>query len=248
MTDDKEFFQLQNGRYLLEEDISDKMFYIKQTRPEDVQKDDSGYSWDEAGLADLFSECYKADTRYCPEAKSWYTYDKGCWRKDVGALLVSEKIKEFARLMTLYCGEIPDPEKRTAYFKFINRLGDRRFRDRVMKDAASVFPITAAEFDRSPYLINCLNGTYDLKKMCFREHDWRDYLTMQTNFSYTVQENVQCIRWERFIDEITCGDKDKADYLQRALGYSLLGTSKEECMFILHGKTTRNGKSLENTD
>lgn len=34
-----------------------------------------------------------------------------------------------------------------------------------------------------------------------------------------------------------------AAYLQRALGYSILGTSKEECMFILHGKTTRNGKS-----
>lgn len=28
-----------------------------------------------------------------------------------------------------------------------------------------------------------------------------------------------------------------------SLGYSILGTSKEECMFILHGKTTRNGKS-----
>ena len=243
MTDDRELFQLENGRYILDEQISEKMFYIKAAKPEDNQKEDSGYSWDEAGLADLFSECYKSDTRYCPEAKSWYTYDKGVWRKDVGALLVSEKIKEFVRLMSLYCGEIADAEKRQAYFKFINSLGDRRRRDRLMKDATSVFPITAAEFDRSPYLINCLNGTYDLRTMSFREHDWKDYLTMQTNFCYTLQENVTCIRWTRFIDEITDGDKDKADYLQRALGYSLLGTSKEECMFILHGKTTRNGKS-----
>jgi len=38
-------------------------------------------------------------------------------------------------------------------------------------------------------------------------------------------------------------EKDKADFLQRALGYSILGHSREECMFILHGSTTRNGKS-----
>lgn len=101
----------------------------------------------------------------------------------------------------------------------------------------------AAEFDANPNLINCLNGTYDLENMCFREHDWRDFLTMQTNFDYTMQEDVRCERWEHFVEEVTSNDKDKADYLQRALGYSMLGTSKEECMFILHGKTTRNGKS-----
>lgn len=67
-------------------------------------------------------------------------------------------------------------------------------------------------------------------------------MTMQTNFEYSLQE-VRCERWEKFIAEVTQEDKEKADYLQRALGYSILGTSKEECMFILHGKTTRNGKS-----
>lgn len=38
------------------------------------------------------------------------------------------------------------------------------------------------------------------------------------------------------------GDKDKADYLQRALGYGLTGDTKEECFFILYGATSRNGK------
>ena len=102
--------------------------------------------------------------------------------------------------------------------------------------------IAAAQFDTHPYLINCLNGTYDLEHMKFREHRWDDFLTMQTNFEYTLQE-VTCPRWEQFIKEVTQNEADKADYLQRALGYSILGTSKEECMFILHGKTTRNGKS-----
>lgn len=238
-----ELFQLSNGRYITSEEISKKMFYIKSIHPETpYQENSTGYSWDEAGIADLFSECYQNDTRYCPEAKSWYTYDGGRWQKDVGSLLVSSKIKEFVRLMALYCGEIPDEEKRKQYMGFVSKMGDRRFRDRMMKDAADSMTIAAAEFDTHPYLINCKNGTYDLETMTFREHDWKDFLTMQTNFDYTMQE-VTCPRWEQFIKEVTQDNKDKADYLQRALGYSILGTGKEECMFILHGKTTRNGKS-----
>ena len=238
-----ELFQLSNGRYITSPGISKKMSYIKDAHPElPYQIDSTGYSWDEAGMADLFSECYKNDTRYCPEAKSWYTYEDGRWQKDVGSLLVSAKIKEFVRLMALYCGEITDEEKRKQYMAFVGKMGDRRFRDRLMKDAADSMRIEATEFDKYPYLINCKNGTYDLQKMEFREHDWQDFLTMQTNFEYSLQD-VRCDRWEQFIREVTQNDYDKADYLQRALGYSILGESKEECMFILHGKTTRNGKS-----
>ena len=145
-----ELFQLKSGQLILSEELSRKMFYIMNAHPESRQLDNSGYSWDESGMAELFSECYKNDTRYCPEAKSWYTYDNGAWRKDVGSLLVAEKIKEFTRLMVLYCGEITDEEKRKSYFAFVNKMGDRRFRDRLMKDAASVYPISASQFDANP--------------------------------------------------------------------------------------------------
>ena len=146
-----ELFQLSNGRYITSEDISRKLYYIKDHHPETAYQDDStGYSWDEAGMADLFSECYQNDTRYCPEAKSWYTYETGKWHKDVGALLVSAKIKEFVRLMALYCGEITDEEKRKQYMAFVGKMGDRRFRDRLMKDAADSMKIAAAQFDTHP--------------------------------------------------------------------------------------------------
>jgi putative DNA primase/helicase len=55
-------------------------------------------------------------------------------------------------------------------------------------------------------------------------------------------------RWDKFILEIMCGDKQRADYLQRALGYSMLGSNPEEVMFIAYGASTRNGKgTLLNT-
>lgn len=238
-----EFFQMKNGRTILNEELSDKMFTIKQYRPEKADDASTGFEWSEMGMANLFGLLYRREARFCPEHNSWYTYHGGAWRKDVGAILVSERIKDFVRLMILYCGEIEDDELREKYSSFINKMGDRRMRDRILKDATGELYIPAEEFDSNPYLINCLNGTYDLRDFSFKEHNPDDFITMQTGFNHTVSRDVKSKRWESFISEITEGDKDKADFLQRALGYSMLGLSNEECMFILHGKTTRNGKS-----
>lgn len=237
-----ELFQLKNGRYIDSDEISVRMFRIKAIAPEKPQTDNTGYSWDESGMADLFGQCYHDSVRYCKERKSWYTYSGGAWEKDTDGLLVSGKIREFARLMTLYCGEIADNDIRDKFMRFVASMGDRRFRERMMKDARDDLQIPASELDAHPNLINCLNGTFDLDRMEFREHDWRDFLTMRAAVSF-AGDMPPCPRWVKFIDEVTMGDRDKADYLQRALGYSILGTSREECMFIVHGKTTRNGKS-----
>ena len=52
-----ELFQLSNGRYVTSVEISEKLTYIKEHHPEtSYQEDSTGYSWDEAGMADLFSE------------------------------------------------------------------------------------------------------------------------------------------------------------------------------------------------
>lgn len=240
---DRELFELSNGRCIMDEDLSDKMYMIKSYHPERADETSSGFEWSEMGMANLFGVLYNKEARYCAEHKSWFTYHEGAWRKDEGAILVSEKIKDFVRLMILYCGEITDDDTRKAYTKFVNSMGDRRMRDRILKDATGELRIAAAQFDANPYLINCLNGTYDLSDFTFREPRWDDYLTMQTNFRHTVSRDIRCERWEKFIDEVTENNHDKADFLQRALGYSILGMSNEECMFILHGKTTRNGKS-----
>lgn len=239
------FFFLRNGNAIADPDMAEKICMIKEFSPENRPNGESlssGFEWNEIGMANLFAELYRQEARYCPEHKSWYTYYEGAWRRDEGAILVSEKLKDFVRCMVIYCGEIVDDEMRKNYTKFVNSMGDRRMRDRILKDATGELSIHASSFDANPYLINCTNGTFNLKDMSFYLHRWDDFITMQTNFEYSRKDS-KCERWERFIDEVTEGDKDKADYLQRALGYSLLGKSNEACMFILHGKTTRNGKS-----
>ena len=243
MSDSMELFELRNGRTILNEDASEKMYLIKQARPEARDDSSTGYEWADMGMAELFGEIYRREARYCTEHKCWYVYNDGAWRRDTGGLRVAEKAKDFVRLMLLYCGEIENDDIRKKYTEFVNRMGDQRVRARLVKDAESVMLINACDFDSNPYLINCLNGTYNLKDFSFYPPRPDDFLSMQTAFKHTVRRDVRCERWERFIDEVCEGDRDKADFLQRALGYSIIGRSNEACMFILHGKTTRNGKS-----
>lgn len=240
----EEHYRLHNGQQIDDDRMSEKMYRIAAAKMDMCSQRSITYSWDEAGLSRLFAECYQNELKYCVETKCWYTYNGSVWKKDTGNLRADGKMEEFYQLMCLYIGEIIHDQRREEFAKFIGKMGDPRFRDRVLKDARNKDEVLLHknQFDAHPNLINCLNGTYDLDELVFREPDLNDYLTMQTNFEYTVQD-VSCPRWIKFIDEVTCGDKDKALYLQKALGYSMLGDANEECMFILHGKTTRNGKS-----
>ena len=76
--------------------------------------------------------------------------------------------------------------------------------------------------------------------MEFREHRPDDFLTMVSGIAY--DPNAVCPRWNSFISEVMCNDSELASYLQRALGYALTGDTSLECMFILYGATSRNGK------
>lgn len=115
-------------------------------------------------------------------------------------------------------------------------------RETILKDAASVYPISVSDFDCNPYLLNCLNGTLDLKTMTFRNHDSEDFLTMMTNVRYNP--NARCQRWEQHIQEIMCDDAEMIAYLQKALGYALTGITAYEAFMILFGPTSRNGKGV----
>ena len=74
----------------------------------------------------------------------------------------------------------------------------------------------------------------------FREHRADDFVTKISPVEYVPSARSE--RFEVFIDEITCQDKDRARFLQKTLGYGLSGDTRFECMFFYFGETTRNGK------
>lgn len=247
--EESSLFKLKDGRYFLSQEQSDIYSKIVKAQPHYS----SQYKWDEMSMADLFADCYKHNTLYCPEMKSWYIYDGTIWIEDTGAITVNDRLKEFIRLLQIYSCEISDGEtvKASDYQKFVRSLVDRRVRDRIIKDAQSEACVYLSQFDANPYLINCENGTYDLEHNAFHFHKASDYLTLKTSCNYilpNMEETYKCDRFFSFLNEIMQNDQEKLDYLQRGLGYSLFGILSEECMFFAHGKTSRNGKgTLFNT-
>lgn len=198
------------------------------------------YRWTDSGNGRLFADVFKDKVRYVPERKKWFCFDGSHWCEDVESLKTMELCKELANALLKHAITITDEHKRTEFLKHCNKWQIRRNRETILKDARSIYPLNMSEFDNNPYLFNCANGTLDLKTMKFREHNASDFLTKLSPVIYDPVATNE--RFNSFITEVMSGDKDKALFLQKALGYALTGDTKYECMFFLYGATTRNGK------
>ena len=78
----EELFELHNGRVIMDEALSEKMYTIKSYHPEKADENSSGFEWSEMGMANLFGLLYYKEARYCPEHKLWYTYHESLLRRD----------------------------------------------------------------------------------------------------------------------------------------------------------------------
>lgn len=199
------------------------------------------YGLNDAGSARLFIDACGDTVLYAGDRKKWLFYDGRRWDAD-GENGVKERLKQLADAFALYVLQnVQDESKRGEYLKFAGKWQQLRTRETILKDAASVRPVMSDDFDRQPYLLNCQNGTLDLNTLEFREHRAADMLSRVAAVSYDPTATAP--RWERFIDEVTDGDRETARYIQKAAGYALTGSTRHECLFILFGATSRNGKS-----
>lgn len=198
------------------------------------------YGWNDIGSGNLFADWHKDRARYVPERRKWFVYNGMVWEPDTGNLKAMELCKKLADELAIYALSLPEGAVRDDYRDFVNRWQVRRNRETILKDAASVYPAALEEFDKDPYLYNCLNGTLDLRTREFRPHSAADMLATISGVRYDPAARSQL--WEQTIYDVTQGDADKALYLQKAMGYGLTGDTSEECFFILYGSTTRNGK------
>jgi putative DNA primase/helicase len=96
------------------------------------------------------------------------------------------------------------------------------------------------DYDRDPFLLTVGNGTLDLRTGRLRECRPADLITRATNIKFSPL--TQCPRWTQFLHEIFLGDQKLIEFVRRAVGYSLTGDVREQCLFILYGGGA-NGKS-----
>lgn len=219
----------------MRERVSDALMgKIRSLKPEQYELSDKG---DGQLYADVFQDCL----RYNATAREWYYFNGRYWQQDTGGMIAEGKACELSDALLVYGYDLEDEATRRDYIKHVARMGSRRVRKIMMDDSRHVNCIENADLDRDLYLFNCLNGVLDLKTFEFKPHS-PDYL-MTKIAQVEYKPAARSAAWEKFIDEVLQGDAQKTGYLQKLLGLSLTGDTKDESCYMLYGPSTRNGKS-----
>lgn len=98
----------------------------------------------------------------------------------------------------------------------------------------------AAETDVDPWLLNCANGTLDLRTLELRPADPGDLITKRTAAAYDPA--ARSPRWDDFL-ESSLPDVDVRGFLQRYAGVGLVGRVLEHVLVVATG-SGRNGKGV----
>lgn len=204
------------------------------------------YDLTEFGNADRLLDRYGRDLRYDVHRESWLVWDGWRWAVDetgqanrwmeaVAATIQQEASavdptdeaarKEQARILSWW-------RTSSTNFKTLAALSVARYRDGV--------PVRSDDLDKNPWLLACLNGTVDLRTGELRPHRREDLITQLSPFEY--DPSATCPEWDGFLKLVTKDDAGLIDFLRRAAGYSLTGSTREQAFFILYG-TGRNGKT-----
>ena len=209
-----------------------------------AQLDGPRHALTDAGNSLRFTEDHDGRLIYV-KGPGWYVWDGQRWLADDDAAY--RAAKETARRIRYEAAAIQD-DKANAVFQHAKN-SESRGRIEAMVALASKGEIASMglvrpidTLDQHAHLLNCANGTVDLRKGRVRPHDKDHYLTHLIDASYEPRNTAPL--WERTLREVFCEDDDLVAWFQRAVGYSAAGEpNPEKCLFIAHGSGD-NGKSL----
>lgn len=204
-----------------------------------LEQDD--YSLDDVGNAERLGGV--TDGRYLRvhEDNTVFAWDGRCWVPDEDGGLIREMIKVTDQMLTE--ARIQDD---VAKLKWAKRS---RSRERI-NAACNLMPSLPGrtkhrrDFDTFKSLLNLENGVLDLHTKVLTPHDPRFMMTRVFGASYRPE--ATCPNFTAFI-EAALPSVELRTYLQRALGYSLLGDVDQRAMFMIYGPSGTGKSTLMET-
>lgn len=110
--------------------------------------------------------------------------------------------------------------------------------------AKKMLTVSDDQIDRSPWLLNCTNGTVDLRTGEVRKHDPEEFITKLVPLAYDPA--VRSPVWEGVVARVTLEEgmttRPLVRFLQRWFGYCATGSTREQ-VFVVHYGQGSNGKS-----
>jgi P4 family phage/plasmid primase-like protien len=127
----------------------------------------------------------------------------------------------------------------TAYQTFILKRRNSKEITGVMKEAQTPLEISVSALDANGFMLNTPGGEVDLRTGEIKPHNPESFHTKITAVAPNADGSDI---WRDFLNVITCGRPDLADYLQITSGAELVGRVYVEMLIIAYGGG-RNGKS-----
>ena len=193
------------------------------------------------GNSERFVTQHGETIRFCHSWRAWLVWDGVRWARDTNGLVL-RMARDTVRSIYLEAAGTDDADMREAIAKHA-KASERESRIRSMlalAESESRVAITAQELDTNPWLLNCKNGTVDLRTGQVEIHERQHLITKLAPVTYNP--DAQHDLWDRFLAESTGDDEELIAFLQRAMGYTLTGDASEEKLFFVHGPTN-TGKS-----
>lgn len=196
----------------------------------------------DTGNAEALAWLFGNDLRFDHSRGKWLLWDGVRWRpeRDGGA---DRLAKEMVRQRQVAAAQERDAERRKELRKWADGSESRPRLAATLALAAAEHPLTATgeQFDANEWLLACRNGVVDLLTGELLPGNPAMLLTLSTDVEYSPY--AECPRWLRFLEEIFQGDKELIGFIRRAIGYTLSGNTREQCLFLCHGGGA-NGKSV----
>ena len=206
----------------------------------------------EYGNAERLVRDHGQDVRYTHDMHKWLRWQGTRWQMDENSNVVRIAKKTvraiYNEALAINLVNAKDKIELAAMEKQMKAINDHAKRsesDRAINAminlAASepIIAINANLLDRDENVINLRNGTLDLTTLDLRHHNRDDLITKIMPVELDI--NALCPTWEAFLAKIM-GDTEMIAYLQRAVGYSLTASTREQNLFFMYG-TGSNGKS-----
>lgn len=195
------------------------------------------------GEADLLKRLFYDKIRHILEKREngWVAYNGGAWREthtEVGRTMARAIRDVLEPHYEAVRDEINDNYAEIAHERKKQRLKNTGW-ENAKRNYLEVVNDEIKTYNSNHYLLNCLNGTYDLGRNIFREHRAEDLITRQLAVDYDA--TAECSEWEKFLDRVYLGNQEIIRFIQSYIGLCLSGEIVENFLFF-YG-TGKNGKS-----
>jgi putative DNA primase/helicase len=200
----------------------------------------AAYPYTDVGNGERMSALHGNDLRWVPRWKTWLVWDGRRWaRDDLGE--VERRAKAVVRAMFVEADQLTGDDRKAlaAHAMRTEAVGRLDAMVRLVRSEPGI-AIPHEALDQQPMLLTVRNGTIDLATGRLQPHSRGDLSAKLVNIDY--DPTATCPTWLRVLDTLFAGDASIIEYLQRAVGYSLTGDTREQVLHLCHG-TGANGKS-----